>query len=44
MNVAVSRSKDAFWVFESYDCLKNSPENSASSLLAKMIGEHKIEC
>lgn len=44
MNVAVSRAKDAFWVFGSYDCLKNSPENSASSLLAKMIGEHKIEC
>lgn len=41
MNVAVSRAKDAFWVFGSYDCLRNAPDNSASKLLAKHVN-HKI--
>lgn len=41
MNVAVSRAKDAFWVFGSYDCLKNAPDCSASKLLSKHIN-HKI--
>lgn len=41
MNVAVSRAKDAFWVFGSYDCLKNAPDSSASKLLAKHVN-HKI--
>ena len=42
MNVAVSRAKDAFWVFGSFDCLKNSPENSASGLLGKYISKNKV--
>lgn len=42
MNVAVSRAKDAFWVFGSFDCLKNSPENSASRLLGKYISQNKV--
>lgn len=41
MNVAVSRAKDAFWVFGSYDCLRNAPDSSASKLLAKHVN-HKI--
>lgn len=41
MNVAVSRAKDAFWVFGSIDCLKNHGEMSASGLLYKYIsGQH----
>lgn len=42
MNVAVSRAKDAFWVFGSFDCLKNSPENSASRLLGKYVSKNKV--
>lgn len=41
MNVAVSRAKDAFWVFGSYNCLRNAPDSSASKLLAKHVN-HKI--
>ncbi|MBQ2970954.1 MAG: DNA helicase [Ruminococcus sp.] len=43
MNVAVSRAKDAFWVFGSYDCLKKAPERSASGLLAKYINYRIIK-
>lgn len=37
MNVAVSRAKDAFWVFGDIDFLKKKSPNSASGLLYKKI-------
>lgn len=44
MNVAVSRAKDAFWVFGSYDCLGFSEENnSAGGLLAKYVKDNEIK-
>lgn len=36
MNVAVSRAKDAFWVFGAYDCLDKIPD-TASGLLRKYV-------
>ena len=42
MNVAVSRAKDAFWVFGSFDCLR-SDEISASGLLKAHIGQCEIK-
>jgi len=42
MNVAVSRAKDAFWVFGSVDCLKASHEGSASNLLYKYISSNHV--
>lgn len=38
MNVAVSRAKDAFWVFGAYDSLSNSDKN-ASGLLKRYVRE-----
>lgn len=38
MNVAVSRAKDAFWVFGAYDSLSNSKQ-SASGLLKQYVSE-----
>ncbi len=43
MNVAVSRAKDAFWVFGSIKCLSNKDENNASGLLNKFISENEIK-
>lgn len=44
MNVAVSRAKDAFWVFGCYECLiNNGNDNSASGLLAKYIKDNEIK-
>ena len=41
INVAVSRAKDAFWVFGNYGCL--SPANQApSNLLKKYISGHEV--
>lgn len=42
MNVAVSRAKDAFWVFGSIKCLEGKTEQSASGLLNKYIKDHEI--
>lgn len=39
MNVAVSRAKDAFWVFGSIDCLKKGDSSSAKGLLYKYVKE-----
>lgn len=37
MNVAVSRAKDAFWVFGSNDCMNKKPIDTASGLLNSYI-------
>ncbi|WP_244833339.1 AAA domain-containing protein [Clostridium sp. BJN0001] len=41
MNVAVSRAKDAFWIFGSYECL-GSNQNSVGGLLKKYVNEQII--
>ncbi len=38
MNVAVSRAKDAFWIFGSRECLDEDGESS-SALLKKCVNE-----
>ena len=42
MNVAVSRAKDAFWVFGSNKTITNKSKNSPSGLLDSYVTEHKI--
>lgn len=42
MNVAVSRAKDAFWVFGSIDCISNKSEDTASGLLYRYISDNNI--
>lgn len=42
MNVAVSRAKDAFWVFGSRKCLEGKDEQSASGLLREYTKDHQI--
>ena len=42
MNVAVSRAKDAFWVFGSIDCIKNKSEYTASGLMYRYISNNNI--
>lgn len=37
MNVAVSRAKDAFWVFGSIGCLKDKPLDTASGLMYSYV-------
>lgn len=39
MNVAVSRAKDAFWVFGSIECLKKGESSSAKGLLYQYVKE-----
>lgn len=43
MNVAVSRAKDAFWVFGDIEFLKNKSSNTASGLLYNKIASNSIE-
>ncbi len=42
MNVAVSRAKDAFWVFGSIGCLKGKPHGTASGLMYSHIKNNLI--
>ena len=42
MNVAVSRAKDAFWVFGSSKCLEGKTKQFASGLLREYTKEHAI--
>ena len=42
MNVAVSRAKDAFWVFGSIDCLKGDNKMSAKELLYQYVREFEF--
>lgn len=42
MNVAVSRAKDAFWVFGCRDCLRGKSEKIPSGLLDRYIEQHQI--
>lgn len=42
MNVAVSRAKDAFWVFGSSKCLEGKTKQLASGLLREYTKDHKI--
>ncbi len=42
MNVAVSRAKDAFWVFGSIGCLGGKNEKAASGLLYSYVKDHAI--
>lgn len=43
MNVAVSRAKDAFWVFGDSDFLKKKASKSASRLLYDKIAGNRID-
>lgn len=43
MNVAVSRAKDAFWVFGSIECLKGKSRESASGLLYEYVSSNSIQ-
>ena len=43
MNVAVSRAKDAFWVFGDIDFLKNKTPNKASGLLYNRVVNNPID-
>ncbi len=43
MNVAVSRAKDAFWVFGDIEFLKNKSSDTASGLLYKKVSDNSIE-
>lgn len=42
MNVAVSRAKDAFWVFGSFDCLQNGSSASAKGLLCRYVQDNRF--
>lgn len=43
MNVAVSRAKDAFWVFGDYEFFKSKQSQTASGLLySRIIGNPVI--
>ncbi len=42
MNVAVSRAKDAFWVFGSINCLKKKANSSASGLMYRYISNYPL--
>lgn len=42
MNVAVSRAKDAFWVFGCRDCLRDKSEKIPSGLLDRYVERHQI--
>lgn len=42
MNVAVSRAKDAFWVFGSVNCLQSGDATSAKGLLYHYIQNHSF--
>lgn len=42
MNVAVSRAKDAFWVFGSIECMKKGDPSSAKGLLYQYMKENAL--
>lgn len=42
MNVAVSRAKDAFWVFGSIECMKKGDPSSAKGLLYQYVKENVL--
>lgn len=42
MNVAVSRARDAFWVFGSIDCLRNGSATSAKGLLYQYVQKNRF--
>lgn len=42
MNVAVSRAKDAFWVFGCFDSLQGRGTDTASGLLSEYVASHQI--
>lgn len=42
MNVAVSRAKDAFWVFGSIDCLKSGEPSTAKGLMYQYVKDHSF--